>query len=252
MAVPKYVVTALMAAGLLLYAVRWLSPAVTVFSPAPGPLRQALAVLGAAPEQATIHAWTVLPASDANEAELRQTVRQVLEDLSIPASETQITSGSSPAHRLVRADMKGDGLTAAVIAQVLYPARRDVEPALHLVINIDTAPDLVDMWQGRLETVLIRQGGRGQIYTCLTGSFDGKLNDGILREKMHRAFAAVNASVDETAADLHIVSMSGYTRLLADGPGGRGAVNINMAVRYSPADGRTYCLVASPVITNEY
>ena len=252
MAVPKYVVTALMAAGLLLYAVRWLSPAVPVFSPAPGPLRQALTVLGATPEQATIHAWIVLPAADATEDELRQTVRQVLDELSFPAAETQMTSGSSPAHRLVRADMKGDGLAAAVISQVLYPARKDVEPAVHLVVNIDTSPALVDMWQGRLETVMIRQGGRGQIYTCLTGSFNGKLDDGLLREVLHRAFAAVKASVDETAADLHFVSMSGYTSLLADGPGGRGAVNINMAVRYSPADGRTYCLVASPVITNEY
>ena len=252
MTVPKYVITALMAAGLLLYTVRWLSPAVPVFSPDPGPLRKALAVLGATPEQATIHAWIVLPATDSTEAELRQTVRQVLEELSFPEAETQMTSGSSPAHRLVRADMKGAGLSAAVIAQVLYPARRDLEPAVHLVINIDTSPALVDMWQGRLETVLIRQGGRGQIYTCLIGSFDGKLDDGLLRDILHRAFAAVNASVDEIATDLHFVSMSGYSSLLADGPGGRGAVNVNMAVRYSPADGRTHCLVASPVITNEY
>jgi hypothetical protein len=47
--------------------------------------------------------------------------------------------------------------------------------------------------------------------------------------------------------------MSGYSPLVADSLHVNGKeMNVNMAVRYSLTDDRTYFLIGSPVITQEY
>lgn len=217
------------------------------------PLTAALEAMGATPEQVTVHGWTLLPRQDATITELASIVEAAVQRLELADVIVTYKQNASSRHRLVRADMRGDNLQAAVIAQVMYPSQPNKQPEVHLIINMDGRAQEVQDWSYKINQIAATEDAVPHIYTCLTGWFDGRLEDGQLRVRLQHAFSVINASVHDTVTDFHYISMSGYSPLVDESLTMNGKkVNVNMAMRYSPTDNRTYCLVGSPVITQEY
>lgn len=245
------IILVLVLTGLYLTAQFPISPVATTETIVP--LTSAMEKLGAVPEQATVHAWTLLPRQDATVTDLTSIVEAAVQRLELADVTVTYKQSSSSRHRLVRADMRGGNLQAAVVAQVMYPSQSNKQLEVHLIINLDGRAQEVQEWSYKIKQIAGAEEAVPHIYTCLTGWFDGRLEDGHLRVQLQHAFSVINASVHDTVTDFHFISMSGFSPLIAESLMMNGKkVNVNMAMRYSPTDNRTYCLVGSPVITQEY
>lgn len=226
----------------------------TVTTVAVEPLTAAMEAAGAKAEQLTLHGWAILPWTDGTDEQLITVVRAGMEQLNIPAEDVIISSSSSERHRLIRADVKKEQFRGAVVAQILYPSQRNKQPEVYLVVNIEAAANQVQQgWEEKIRAFITANNGTPRISTCLVGWINGRLDDGQYHIRLNNAFSAINASVQDTVSDSHYLSMSGYSPLLAETLHVNGKeMNVNMAVRYSLTDNRTYILIGSPVITQEY
>lgn len=88
---------------------------------------------------------------------------------------------------------------------------------------------------------------------CLVGSFDGKLEGAELEEVKNKIFNASQAIKVDYAEDDKYFSVSAYSPLAdnyikVDGK----KVNMNLAIRYSSYEDKTYIWLATPVIKVEY
>ena len=218
------------------------------------PLSVAMQALGTEAQQTVFHGWAVLPRQDASEEELTTIVEAAVKELKLTAVQTKISASASDRHRLVRTDLTGDNLQAAIIVQVLYPSQPGKSPEVYMIINIDGRTSIVQNgWEHKIQQIIANQGAKAHISTCLIGWLDGKLDDGQVRFRLNHAFSAIHASVHDTVTDFYYISMSGYSPDMAESLIVNGKeVNVNMAMRYSTTDNRTYCIVGSPVITEEY
>ncbi len=218
------------------------------------PLNIAMQALGAETQQAILHGWAVLPRQDASEEELTAIVEAAAKELMLPAIQTKMSSSASGRHRLVRADLTEDNMQTAIIAQVLYSSNPGKSAEVYMMINMDGRNNSIqNAKEHKILQIIANQGAKAHISTCLIGWLDGKLDDGEMRFRLNHAFSAIHALVHDTVTDFYYTSMSGYSpdvdeSLIVNDK----KVNVNMAMRYSPTDNRTYCIVGLPVITEEY
>ena len=87
----------------------------------------------------------------------------------------------------------------------------------------------------------------------MIGWLDGKLKDREWCDALQSAFKAIDAQVIDKLQTQHFASYTGFS------PGiinriqvGDQKINLNMAMRYSQYDNRTYITIGSPIITREY
>lgn len=236
----------------VLLAGRSYSPAVTTVTVEP--LTAAMEATGAKTAQITLHGWAILPWTDGSDEQMMALVQAGMSQLNISPEEVTFSSSSSDRHRLLRADVKREQFRGAVIAQILYPSQRNKQPEVYLVVNIEAAAEQIYQgWEEKIRTFITVNNGSPRISTCLVGWIDGRLEDGQYHIRLNNAFSAIHASVQDTVSDSRYLSMSGYSPLLAEKLEINGKeMNVNMAVRYSLTDNRTYILIGSPVITQEY
>jgi hypothetical protein len=70
---------------------------------------------------------------------------------------------------------------------------------------------------------------------------------------LHKAGQALGATYAELTVQQGYAGMTGFSPELPEGiVAGDRRINVNMAVRYSPGDNRTYVVIGSPVIAGEY
>lgn len=92
-----------------------------------------------------------------------------------------------------------------------------------------------------------------KVNSCITGYFNGKLDNNRLNEVSKYVLKGVEARKVEGMRDDNLISVSAYTPILGDYIRVNGKrVNLNLAIRYSSYEDKTYIWLASPVITTEY
>jgi hypothetical protein len=152
----------------------------------------------------------------------------------------------------VRVEVNESKLQALISAQViLMPSGTEV----YLTINVesDTQPAAPREWHKKVEAILAKAGSNHHITTCLVGWLDGKLEKDEWGRRLDNAGRALNLVETETLDQPNFISITGFSPVLphrleiADK-----RVNVNMAMRYSPYDNRTYVFIGSPVIAGEY
>lgn len=219
-------------------------------------LGKALAVTGASPERLTVNAWCQLPQADLKDWQLTALAEQAMSRLGLTPADFDRFSSRSEGHRLVRAEGLTAGRQVTVSVQVLYPTWAErKKPEAYLVVNVETTtePAEIAAWRVRVKNAAGCGGGSPRISTCLVGWLDGKLDKDEWPERLHNAGRVLGATVIDSLIQPGFASVIAFSPALPDSltVGGK-QVNLNMAIRYSPYDNRTYVIVASPVIPGEY
>ena len=89
--------------------------------------------------------------------------------------------------------------------------------------------------------------------TCITGYFDGKLDQKTLNTISKNIFKDSSASKVNGITDRNLISVSAYSPAISDSINVDGKkVNLNFAIRYNSYEDKTYIWLASPVITVEH
>jgi len=92
-----------------------------------------------------------------------------------------------------------------------------------------------------------------KVNSCITGNFDGKLDNNQLNEICKNIFRGAGAKKVEGIRDKNLVSVSAYSPVIQDSIQVNGKnVNLNLAIRYNSFEDKTYIWLATPVIATEY
>ena len=219
------------------------------------PLSSAMEATGAHVQEYSINAWVKLPGAHQTDQELQNIVEQVMEQLEVNAKNYEIMQQQRNKNRIVRAESIKPGYHAVAIAQVVSGKNVSEEEA-YLVVNIEsTIVESISMisLQEKMHKIVKNYGDSPRISTCLIGWIDGKLMDGESQNLLTSAFTAINGVIVDKLNQDQYVSVTGFSPVITDylQVGGK-KLNINIAVRYSKFDNRTYVMIGSPLITREY
>lgn len=220
------------------------------------PLGAAMKAAGAGVEEMSVNAWTKLPNTGQGYPELEAMTRSAIEQLGIEAGNCQITRNQNEYQKMVRAEYIENYFRTVVISEVIFPNGNSEQAEAYMVVLVETKPhnegELAD-WQQRISAVIKNFGGTPRISTCLVGWLDGKLKDGEDNTALKNGFKTINATIIDKVRYENFASYTGYAPAISDylEVAGR-KINVNMAMRYSPSDDRTYITIGSPVITREY
>jgi hypothetical protein len=220
------------------------------------PLSSAMEATGAHLQEYSINAWVKLPDPHLNDQQLQNIVEQVMNQLDVDENNYEIVQQQRNKHRIVQAEAIRPGYHAVAIAQVVPAKENGAEEEAYLVVNLESIigePISIISLQEKMNRIIKKIGDSPRISTCLIGWLDGKLMDGESQDLLKSAFSAIDGVIVDKLVQDQYVSVTGFSSAITDylQVGGK-KMNINMAVRYSQYDNRTYVIIGSPIITREY
>jgi len=218
------------------------------------PLIYAMEATGATVQELTVHGWSKLPLHELNDDEMALIIRQAMGKMGFKDDQYEMSYNRSANHRQVKAEARSEQLNVVAMVQVLYPYWEKKGHEVYMIINIDKVkPEGGAGLQSSITKLIHDNGGSARVNTCLVGWLDGKLEEEEKVSKLNSAFKAVDAVVISSLSYPNLASYTGFTPLISETlMVGQDRVNINVAIRYSQYDNRTYVMVGSPVITREY
>lgn len=220
------------------------------------PLSAAMEAAGAKVEEFSINAWVKLPSDTLSDEQLQDIVQQVMSQLGVEKPNYQLTRQQTNKHTLVKAEMISPTFHILAIAQSISSPISTLEPEGYLVVNIEAkaAENLsISHMQKKISIITKKIGPSPQISTCLIGWLDGKLRSGEWHKPLSDAFMVIDANIIDNLHTEQFASYTGFTSEIAEWlQVGDKKINVNMAMRYSQYDNRTYVTIGSPIITREY
>ncbi|MCE5286554.1 MAG: YwmB family TATA-box binding protein [Pelosinus sp.] len=219
------------------------------------PLLDALHSTGGKVKEVSINGWGQLPDGNFTAEQLSGMAGSAMSQLGLNKDDYTISQTEDARRLCVRAEAVQDELHAVILVQTLKAAQSEAAKG-YVVVNIElnnsNNRDLIN-WQQQLKNIIKEFGCLPHINTCLTGWLDGKLLKEEWGIRLENAFQAAKATTVDRIQYTDFASYTGYSPVIADYVQyGNKKVNVNIAMRYSPHDNRTYIIVGSPVITREY
>jgi len=220
------------------------------------PLPAAMKATGAQLEEYSINAWVKLPQDHYSDEELQKVVVQVMEQLAMDSKNDEMIHQQKNKNRIVKAERIRSGDHVVVMAQVVPNQKNSAREEAYLVINMESLTKeytSIILLQEKINRIVKKFGDSPRISTCLIGWLDGKLMDGESESMLKSAFLAIDGAIVDQLQQEQYVSVTGFSSAIQEylQVGGK-KININIAIRYSQYDNRTYVIVGSPIITREY
>ncbi|MEG6585111.1 YwmB family TATA-box binding protein [Dendrosporobacter sp. 1207_IL3150] len=220
------------------------------------PLSTAMQATGAEISEVNVNGWTKLAINDASDEDLEDAVKEAMSGFGITKENYKITRSATRYQRIVKAEALLRNMHIVAAAQQLKSLDKTKEPEVYLVINVDSKSQdeiTIKDLNTKFANIMENFGGTPHITTCLVGWLDGKLVKDEQDKRLKDAFASVNARIITANTSAQYTSSTGFSPLIINQlKVGSDEININIAMRYSPYDNRTYVIIGSPVITMEY
>ncbi|MBP2627192.1 MAG: hypothetical protein H6Q68_1903 [Firmicutes bacterium] len=220
------------------------------------PLSVAMEATGAKVEEFSINAWVKLPSDKLSDEQLQDIVQEVMSQLGVESYNYQLTSRKTPKYNIVQARAICPAFHAQAIAQIIPGGISRQEEEGYLVVNIEAKAEenlSINDMKKKIYVITKKIGPSPQITTCLIGWLDGKLRAGEWHKALSDAFMAIDANIVDKLNSEQFASYTGFTSEIAEWlQVGDKKINVNMAMRYSQYDNRTYVTIGSPIITREY
>jgi len=220
------------------------------------PLGNAMEATGAKVEEYSVNAWVKLPSGKLNDDQLEDVVEQVMSQLGVNPQDYQLIHHQKNKHKIVQAEVINNNFHALVVAQAIPIGSNTAEFEGYLFVNIEAKVKeniSISHMQEKIASITNNFGSTLQINTCLIGWLDGKLRTGEWHKLLSDAFISIDGVIIDKTEDEHFASYTGFTSEITDWLQVDGKkINLNMAMRYSPYDNRTYVTIGSPIITQEY
>ncbi len=220
------------------------------------PLNTVMTATGATMEEYSINAWVKLPDERYSDEQLQALLEQVMEELEIHASNYEIIYQQRSNHRTAKAEYSKPDNHVVVMAQVIPNQVNGSKTEAYLVINFESLTGENTSFiplKEKIYKIAKKNGDSPRISTCLIGWLDGKLMDGESQTMLKSVFSAIDGIIVDKLVQDHYISAIGFSSAIADFLQVDGKkINMNIAIRYSQYENRTYVIIGSPIITREY
>jgi len=142
-------------------------------------------------------------------------------------------------------------LVNVIISRDLSSGQRETYIVVDIISKDQSRPseELVK----RQEEFFKSLGVEANISTTFTGTFENEYNSKQQERFCVEIFERIDGEISQVLNENGLVSMAGYSPHLRDKlDTGRGIINLQVAMRYSPYWRKTYIWIGSPLITTEY
>ncbi|TZE81305.1 YwmB family TATA-box binding protein [Calorimonas adulescens] len=129
-------------------------------------------------------------------------------------------------------------------------------PESYLIVNCyikDSSEDIGEAYEEVKKCFDALKVKKPQISVILTGHFDKKLSEKDMNTIVSSIMSSLDASYTKNRLYDDMLTMTGYSEKLGEYIElGNEKINLNLAMRYSDSDGKTYLWLGTPVITTDY
>jgi hypothetical protein len=233
-----------------------LIPKFTLSQEKDGLLVEALSAAGAEPQMMDIVDWSVINREFIDFSQMEKYRDEILNIFGVEQEFFKITKENSEMYRILNTEGKLDSDTflQIIIQSVILPEEYEKEPQTYLVVNVSgqKLEKFVDFAE-KVRKAVINSQGQSKITSCVTGTFDGKL-DGVKQDQiLKNIYGYLKISDTEKIKDEYTFSMMGFSPLLSEGIQILGKnYNIHISMRYNSEEDKTYIWIGTPVISLEY
>ncbi|NJD04765.1 MAG: hypothetical protein FIA99_19680 [Ruminiclostridium sp.] len=120
------------------------------------------------------------------------------------------------------------------------------------IVDSFVAPGLSDI-KNKVTGIFKEFGINAGINTCLTGRYEGRLENSRMNEICKSIFKRTAARKVDGIKENNLISVSAYSKSMRESVVVEGKnVNLNFAARYNSYENKTYIWLATPLITTEY
>lgn len=143
------------------------------------------------------------------------------------------------------------------IADIKIQLGRDKTESTDSFVSVSVSEDLsntgLEEVRNAVVTVFANNKLSPKINSCMTGFFDGKLEQNQLEGISRKVLEEVKAVNVEGIRDNNLISVSAYSPLIKESVKVKGSkINLNLAIRYNSNENKTYIWLATPIIITEY
>jgi hypothetical protein len=218
------------------------------------PLAAAMQAAGGQFQEYSVNAWAKLRSMPQSDEELERIVNLTMRRLGVNG-EYSLRREYTDKKKVVVGNAANESVRQTVAAEWIYPGKYN-QGGFYVIINvICKSGNMGDftVLQQKVTKIIYKIGLLPRINTCLTGRLNGKLSEEECQVRLQSAFHAAGATIVDTLYNGNYFSYTGFSPNIAGSlSAGGNKLNLNIAMRYSQFDNRTYILIGSPVITREY
>lgn len=104
-----------------------------------------------------------------------------------------------------------------------------------------------------IEKVFGRYGLKAVVNSCITGTYEGNVQDTQLEGICRKILKDTDAEKVDSLRQQNAISVSAFTPMIKDKLSVNGKnVNLSLAIRYNKLENKTYLWVATPIVNAEY
>lgn len=105
----------------------------------------------------------------------------------------------------------------------------------------------------KIETVIKAHRQEAVVNSCITGTYEGNLQDTQLENICRKILNESEAKKVDSMRQDNIISVSAFSPMIKDKLSINGRnVNLSLAIRYNKQENKTYLWVATPIVNTEY
>lgn len=216
----------------------------------------ALKATGAVPEMMDIVDWSVINREFLDFSQMKKCRDEILEIFDAKEKIFDETQENSERYRILNTVAKLDSETflQIILQSVHLPEEYEKEPQTYLVVNVSGKNlDKVADCGRKAQEAVISLKGKSKITSCVTGSFNGKLDKAKQKQVLENICDYLNISYTTKMQDEYTLNLMGYSPLLTEDIQILDKTyNINIAMRYNLEDDKTYIWIGTPVISLEH
>jgi len=219
-------------------------------------LLNALNVAGAKPEMIDISDWSVINREFLEFEQMEQLRDKVLDIFDLKEKTLSETKENSEKYRILNTivELDPDTYLHIILQSVHLPEDYEKKPQTYLVVNVSGKRfDKFIYYGQKVQEAVISLEGESKITSCVTGTFNGKLDEAQQNRILENIYDCLKISDIYMVQDPYNVNLMGYSPFIADGIEILDKTyNINIAIRYNSEDDKTYIWLGTPVISVEH
>ena len=230
-------------------------PSVTLSIEEDNLLVNSLSVSGAKPEVFDIADWSLINREFVNFTQMEQYSDKVLEVFEAKEENFTYTKDYNKMYRILNmeGELCSDIFLQIIIQSVLLPEEYEKDPQTYLVVAVHGKKmENFSEYVKKVSKSIISLNGESKITSCVTGTFDGKLDEGKQSQILENICGYLNISDTEKMKDDYTFNIMAFSPLLSKGVQILDKnYNINIAIRYDSEEDKTYLWIGTPVISLE-
>ncbi|HQA59733.1 MAG: YwmB family TATA-box binding protein [Tepidanaerobacteraceae bacterium] len=233
-----------------------LTPGVTLSRDNEQVLQEALNAAGAEPDMIDIVDWSVINREFLEFAQMENCRDKIIDIFEIGEKTFDIIKENSESYRILntRVQLDSETFLHIILQSVRLPEEYEKEPQTYLVVNVSGRKfDNFVYYGKKVQEAVLSLGGESKITSCVTGYFNGKLDEAEQDQILENIYDCLKISHKQIMKDEYTFSLMGYSPLFVDCIEIMDkCYNVNIAIRYNLEDDKTYIWIGIPVISIEY